>query len=585
MIVLSLLQNPALQGTLAVLVATYLPGWALARIPGLRGYGVVAAMALSPAVVYLLVTISALLHVPPASWGVPLSLVLLIAFVCSAFHDAIRGERRYLTLGQIVFCIIGIGLLLTGPASVWHDQPAIFESDALVSWNPWAKMWAKGLIPDWSYGYPQLVPVMWSVPYWFMGPEGQYFSRIIFLASLTLPFFVGLLIAKKQPLFACLGMAAYAAPSAFVAEPSWFSGTLSAGLPDWIACSFASSGLLLALAAPDETHRTSSRNAILAHVLFLVAASIKLVTGLFAIALVLLVIARGIFGKASKKELFLHAAMLAACIAAYLTLLLFVTNPTLPPIQAPAELTDYFTRAYGRFSESLRYPAVLLAISLAGTVAGLRSLPGAAFSIATIIGTAIWIRTTAYDLRAELPFLTAGLILAAFFVQQRAPKFPRLSEETGLPRPADSMLAAAAFLMCLFIAPTVKSSQELAATLGRDQLSHIGKGYEFNTWFRDMLDRGCYTLTSYGQIWHIESFSKYNTRMRFYHANTPGLLAAIAEKSRSEQCLVLVFGEPRAEPYGDGLEQALSSLVSANGIELESVSGWRRIVIGSAERS
>ena len=80
-----------------------------------------------------------------------------------------------LSLLVYVFCLAGLLRTIVG------HWPGVLEGwDAVVSWNRWARDWTHGDWPYLTWGYPQLVPVLWSVLYvWQQSTEIEFFVRIL----------------------------------------------------------------------------------------------------------------------------------------------------------------------------------------------------------------------------------------------------------------------------------------------------------------------------------------------------------------------------------------------------------------------
>ncbi len=70
---------------------------------------------------------------------------------------------------------LGIRLL----AVLADHVPGVFEEwDAVASWNRWATDWYAGRWPSNTYGYPQLIPALWSVTYhWLGSSQVEIFAR------------------------------------------------------------------------------------------------------------------------------------------------------------------------------------------------------------------------------------------------------------------------------------------------------------------------------------------------------------------------------------------------------------------------
>lgn len=92
-----------------------------------------------------------------------------------------------------------------------HQCGGIFTTwDAVASYNRWALSWAANSFPVQTWHYPQMVPILYSLPYVFMGNnEVQFFSFAIFLFFLPLSIAVCLALqAYREYFFAALVLAA-----------------------------------------------------------------------------------------------------------------------------------------------------------------------------------------------------------------------------------------------------------------------------------------------------------------------------------------------------------------------------------------
>lgn len=92
-----------------------------------------------------------------------------------------RAEKQSLPLVSLlsllvyVFCVAGLLRVIVG------HWPGVLEGwDSVVSWNRWAQDWSRGDWPYLTWGYPQLVPALWSVLYvWQQSSEIEFFVRIL----------------------------------------------------------------------------------------------------------------------------------------------------------------------------------------------------------------------------------------------------------------------------------------------------------------------------------------------------------------------------------------------------------------------
>ncbi len=153
-------------------------------------------------------------------------------------------------IASIVFFGFGAQLLIT----VIGHWPGFFgEWDAVVSWNQWALDWTRGSWPQVTWGYPQMIPALWSEMYLWQGSaEIEFFARawmgLFPLAFLVLFFDAFLRWQRVAPLLA--GMAL----TALLLGP--YASVLDSGYVD-VPVSFFTllTGYWVLLARQDPEHR------------------------------------------------------------------------------------------------------------------------------------------------------------------------------------------------------------------------------------------------------------------------------------------------------------------------------------------
>lgn len=104
-----------------------------------------------------------------------------------------------LSLLVYLFCLAGLLRAILG------HWPGVLEGwDAVVSWNRWAQDWSRGDWPFLTWGYPQLIPALWSVLYvWQQSTEIEFFVRILmglFPLALVLVFLAAFLHWRRWSL-------------------------------------------------------------------------------------------------------------------------------------------------------------------------------------------------------------------------------------------------------------------------------------------------------------------------------------------------------------------------------------------------
>jgi hypothetical protein len=105
-----------------------------------------------------------------------LALGALIAGANSAWRGlcaAVKPAGGRLQILPLVCCVAALLVFL----QTLHLLTASFGSiligyDPVAQWNLWAVDWAADRLPNRIYHYPQLIPMLWSVPYVLMGDSG-----------------------------------------------------------------------------------------------------------------------------------------------------------------------------------------------------------------------------------------------------------------------------------------------------------------------------------------------------------------------------------------------------------------------------
>jgi hypothetical protein len=206
-------------GVVGVVHALFLPGAALLSLLGVRGVGfrrhLVSALVLSLVVDYVL----AMLLIGPGWYGRPALFAVSAASLLillwksrageprtsgSKSPGALEAENRETTepdgrhkgVERAFGILIAIAVVLI--ASFFHKT--VFKSiDQIISWNQWAKSWAAGEYPSIHGDYPQLMPIIKSIPYIFLGTSDLPVFAIIALELLVVFFLVGLSTMADGP--------------------------------------------------------------------------------------------------------------------------------------------------------------------------------------------------------------------------------------------------------------------------------------------------------------------------------------------------------------------------------------------------
>jgi len=96
-------------------------------------------------------------------------------------------------LGNLVFSgAIAVALVIFAYFFLREVGEIHHRCDAITSWNRWATAWADGHFPKHTWGYPQLLPMMWSITHVMIGSKTiQVFAHLV---NLIFPL-AGLLVA------------------------------------------------------------------------------------------------------------------------------------------------------------------------------------------------------------------------------------------------------------------------------------------------------------------------------------------------------------------------------------------------------
>jgi len=192
---------------LAFLQLTLLPGLLVLGLLGLRpGFvrALLLAFSLSGAVNYLFVFASACCGVftRPVSFAF---VAVELAAVCWLWRSELSGLFK----GDVSESARGLAERACGGFSAFLKEspgPLLFKAlallaalysvsmaanaflssaggifnawDAVLSWNRWANGWLQGSYPEWTNGYPQLVPANWALCYMLQGEPLQYIPKL-----------------------------------------------------------------------------------------------------------------------------------------------------------------------------------------------------------------------------------------------------------------------------------------------------------------------------------------------------------------------------------------------------------------------
>jgi hypothetical protein len=95
-----------------------------------------------------------------------------------ALSRAVKPAGGQLQIGPLVCCIAAsIVVVLTLYLFGASFGSILLGYDPVIQWNVWAVDWAADRLPNRIYHYPQLVPILWSIPYVLMGNSAiEFFS-------------------------------------------------------------------------------------------------------------------------------------------------------------------------------------------------------------------------------------------------------------------------------------------------------------------------------------------------------------------------------------------------------------------------
>lgn len=191
-------------GCCGVLQAIFLPGALLClTVFRLRSPGVFAAAVFGLSLVsnYLLVWLLLLcsLYTQKVLLAVFIfEMILLIGIICKKFRygteihsSPSKYENECISESLVIQRICKLAIYFVFGYSIFLMLPKfgdIFTSwDAVASYNRWALSWASDKLPVGTWHYPQMVPILYSLPYVFMSNHDiQFFSYAIFLFFLPL---------------------------------------------------------------------------------------------------------------------------------------------------------------------------------------------------------------------------------------------------------------------------------------------------------------------------------------------------------------------------------------------------------------
>jgi hypothetical protein len=573
-------------GLLSLLFVFVLPGLAFAslfRIPDFPQRWFVTFLT-SLLANHLLVTLIAAFRLDPLlTYRVAACVVIIVPVVAAIVRRARLDapafmERSTLSASDLGWFVASLVALAITYFNVWkHGVPNIFNGgDVLVSWNAWATIWAHGNFPATAYGYPQLIPTLWAVTYIFTGSPEQYFAFYIYIGLIVLPILLNAMVLGRLSLWYPLvsGLAFIW----FIAEirTPWLRETLEQGFPDWVAAIFASCGVVLfAFSEPNgRLDREKITNALLALCLVSLAAAIKPLHGLLALALL-----AGIstdawkYLKPADRNRFLIAAagLLSVLVILYAIYYTHLRNGGIPGFPVASALEERLSRALDLLNSTFTIPfriVFVLGLLLCPFVKRMRW-----FALPLYIAIATWANTSAYDLRNILSFLMIGAFVPLYvavhrWLEPRAlSRGPQWQARDGL---VTAVLALATFGLT---SPLAISDQRLQRRFADDQL-RIDAGLEINQKIGEVLNRGCKVFSPTGSFLFIVALAPFRSQIQTYFYTLPLDDSLTNGLNNSKGCTAVLYPLDRIHPsilnfVADyARARGLKKVLESNGMEL-----------------
>jgi hypothetical protein len=527
-----------LNGLLALFFIFVLPGLVLVRAFGIPNFPqhwlVVIAGSLTAN--HLLVTLIAALHLDPLWTFRAVTAVLIAALLfMAAKKSAVAGTPEYpgasVVLSSDVKWLLGsLAVLGLTYFNVWkHGVPNIFQGgDVSVSWNVWSLIWAHGLLPIASYGYPQFVPTTWATTYIFTGSTEQYFAYYTYIVLIIVPIaLTTAVLARASWRYSASLLLAFVWFVAEIKEP-WLRSTLQEGFPDWNAAIFAFCGTVLFVVNAPEGRFDKEKivTALASLCLVSIAAATKPVYGLLTITILIAVCtdaARYLQGAERNKLIIAAVGLVTAFVAAYAIYYSHLVVRSMPNYPV-AELSERLSRAFKLLNSNFTIPfRILILAGLVLTPVLTRTrwlvLPLAA-------GLWLWANTASYDLRNVLGLLMIDAFVLLYAIARPFVKKPDFSNQRQWRLPDGAVAAGVAALCVVLTLPLAMGDEKLRQRFADEQLSK-GLGIELNRPIGQLLVRGCTVFSADGYIHTVSAFQPYRQQMQFFHFTEPltGMLA------------------------------------------------------------
>ena len=552
-------------GVLSLLFVFILPGLACAsffRIPDFPQRWLFILL-VSLVTNHVLVTLIAAFRLDPlltyrfvASFvvGAPIVVMVMVWFRRASF-----AGRSTLYASDLGWLVAGLVMLAITYFNVWkHGVPNIFQgSDPLESWNVWATTWSRGAFPVTAYGYPQLIPTLWAVTYIFTGTPEQYFAYYIYIGLIVLPILLNaMVVGRMSSWYPVVPGLAFVWFIAEIRAP-WLRATLEQGFPDWVAAVMACSGVVLfVFSAPtDLFQREKITNALLALCLVSLAAAIKPLHGLLALAVLAGTCTDAWkYLKPADRNRFLIAAasLLSVMVIAYAIYYAHLKNAGIPNFHVGNVLTERLSRALDLFNSNFTIPfriVFVLGLLLCPFVKRLRW-----FSLPLYIAIAIWANTAPYDLRNILSFVLLGAFVPLYavahhwFGSKPVPRGKRWYVGDGL------VAAALAIATFGLTSPLAMSNEKLQRRFADDQL-RIDAGLEVNQRIAELLNRGCKVVSPTASFLLIVAFAPFRSQIQTYSYPLPLDDYLRSGLNNSTGCTAILYAP-------DGTHESILSFIS-----------------------
>jgi hypothetical protein len=556
-------------GLLAIFFVFVLPGLVLVRAVDIPNFPQrwLAVFLGSLTANHFLATLIATLHLDPlqtyrAVAGVlTAALFFMIAKGTAAKAPAQRGSSVFLALDLkwLLGCLVVLGFTYS---NIWkHGVPNIFYgSDVSVSWNVWALIWSHGLFPTSSYGYPQFIPMTWAATYIFTGSTEQYFAYYAYIVLIIVPIVLTIaVLGRLNWRYAACLLFVFAW---FIAEirEGWIRATLQEGFPDWVAAIFGYCGAVLFIinAPAGQFDREKIVTALLSLCLVSIAAAIKPIHGLVAIAILIAICrdAAKCLSRAARNR-FIAAAvgLLAIFVTAYAVYYSHLVVRSMPNYPV-TELSERLSRAAKLLNSNFTLP---FRIMLVAGLALSPFLPRIRWLVLPLAaGFWLWADTASYDLRNVLGLLLISAFIPFFAVARRFATAPDAPGERQW-RIRDGAVATVVAILCVILTlPLALGDEKLKQRFATEQMIR-GLGLKINENVEKLLARGCTVFSNDAYIMTISAFQKFRDQIRFFHVVEPLTDQLVQQMAKPAGCAGILYPPHLTHPSALNMISALTT--------------------------